>query len=388
MAWATPQETPALAAEADAYAAATGQYASLTIDNDEASYRRDLQRALLSESPPDICLIESRDFSGIDPEMNLIPVTPPDGISQRSIAAFTVKQKVWAMPDEFSADMLFYNPKFFDEAAIGYPDRHWTWDIMEGITRALASLQLKNDAGAAVYPLELPANFDFWNILCTQAGHPALDRDTWHLADSDGKDSQMRGLDLINEFFHELAVTAPPEKNGDPPGRFFAQQRAALLIAPSELTASLPKFDYRLTLLPSDISRASLARVRGWAVTARCQEQPQALALAEYLSSQPVHAGWTSVREPADDASREAICYEALEQSLVPRIEPRTERLAELLDEQINLFARESDSSTTPEGLYGRIQDEYQAGYATGKKSGVNKDAVQPKAGGPQLRGF
>jgi hypothetical protein len=167
----------------------------------------------------------------------------------------------------------------------------------------------------------------------------------------------MRALDFIHTFFQELAVAAPPTKINDSPGQYFAQQRAALLIAPSNFTALLPSFPYRFTLLPSDITRASLARVNGWAVPAKSTQQDAAHILASYLAWQPVHAGWSTVQKPPDD-SPQAICYEALDQSLLPRLEPKTIQLAQYLDQQINQLARTSGLSS--ETLYARIQNEYQ----------------------------
>lgn len=358
MAWASGNEAKALAAQADAFGAATGRHASLTIDGDAVSYRRDLQQALASDSPPNVCLVSARDFSGIDPR-ELADVKPADGSAPRSIAAFTVNGAIKAAPVEFSVDVLFYNPSHFDQAGMGYPGPHWTWDILEADTRALESLKLKDGAGRPVYPIELPADFDFWNILCTQAGHPALDLNVWHLADTNTRDSQMRALDFVHEIFQGLSVTAPLPKANEPPGRLFAQQRASLLIAPSDLTAALPKFQYSFTVLPHDMAQASLAQVNGWAVPAKSSQGDAARALAAYLAFQPIHAGWSSVQKPADDASPAGVCYEALSQAVVPRIEPRSERMAQFLDQQINLLARNAQEKT--EELYTRIQTEYQA---------------------------
>ena len=383
MAWGTAGEAAGLRAQADAFEAAGGERVSLLIDADETSYRRDLQEAFASGTPPDICLVSARDFSGLDPVRDLAPQTPAPGAAPRSVAAFAVGAKPRAVPDEFSVDLLFYNSRDFDRVGIACPGRHWTWDIMEAITRALASRNLKNDAGQTVYPLELPADFDFWNILCTQAGHPALDRDHWHLADADGRDSQLRGLDLIHEFFGDLNVTAPPGRIDAAPGRYFMQQRAALLIAPSELAASLPDFPHGMTLLPSDLSRASLARVNGWAVAAQSSQVRDAGALAQYLGARPLHTGWSPARLPRENGDP-ALCYEALEHSLLPRLEPKTARLAQLLDRQINSFAVNPEQ-TTSENLYDEIQAEYQSGYApkaAGKGPNLNK------ADGPELRGL
>jgi ABC-type glycerol-3-phosphate transport system substrate-binding protein len=391
MAWANGVEAKALEAEADAFQTATGRAVSMTIVDDDVTYHHDLHQALASDSPPDLCLIDARDFSGTDPTWDLADVTPNSGSAPRSVIAFTIGGKIKAVPDEFSVDMLFYNPDFFDQAGIGYPGRHWTWDTLQAMSRAIGSLKIKNDAGQPIYPLELPANFDFWNILCTQAGHPAHDLDAWHLADTVSKDSQMRALEFIHTFFQELTVTAPLPNGDAVPGQYFSQQRAAMLIAPSNFTASLPQFHYAFTVLPSDLTRASMAHVNGWAVPAKSSQQDAAQVLATYLAWQPVHAGWTSVQKPTGSDTPEALCYEAFGQSLLPRSEPKTLQLTRFLDQQINLLARTTglDSAT----LYAHIQAEYQGETsAPAIESGVpqavgGKPALQvPPAG--QLRGL
>jgi ABC-type glycerol-3-phosphate transport system substrate-binding protein len=390
MAWASAADAKVLEAQADAFGAATGRLASLTIDGDLATYRRDLQQAMASDSPPDVCLLPARDFCGLDPETDLVDAaTPSPDIAPRAVAALTVTGEVKAMPDEFSVDVLFYNPAYFDQAGLGYPGPHWNWDVMESDARAMASLHLKDAAGQPIYPLELPADFDFWNILCTQAGHPALDRDVWHLSDADTKDSQIRALDFIHEVFQECNVTAPLPKAGQPAGSFFAQQRAALLIAPSEITAMLPAFNYSFTLLPGDLAKGSLARVNGWAVTAKSTEREAARALAGYLAWQPVHAGWNAVRKPADGDSPQAICYEALDQALIPRIEPKTAPLAQFLDRQIDRLAR--NARQNPDALYAQIQTEYQNDTATPEsEAAASRAAAQPvpKVEGTAIRGL
>ncbi len=391
MAWATGDEAKTLEAEADAFQAATGRSASLTIVNDQGVYRHDLRAALNSTTPPDLCLISSRDFSGLNPAVELADATPLAGTAPRSIAAFTVDGQIKAVPAEFSVEVLFYNPSFFDQAAIGYPARHWTWDILEADARALASLKLTNDAKESIYPLELPANFDLWNILCTETGHPALDLATWHMTEPLSQESQMRAFDLIHELFQQTEVTAPLPKAGQAPGQLFAQQRAALLIAPSEFAASLPNFHYGMTFLPSDISRASLARVNGWGVTSRSTQQEAAHTLAAYLAWKPVHTGWSSVQKPPDGDTPEAVCYEALGHAVIPRIEPRAEPLAQFLDHQIDLLARDPGQKT--DALYSQVQNVYRSGMASPSSDDAQTEAAGLKPAlqvpnGAQLRGF
>jgi hypothetical protein len=233
------------------------------------------------------------------------------------------------------------------------------------MARALGSLQMRTDSGETVYPLELPADFDFWNVLCTQAGHPALDAGTWHLTDADSKDAEMRSLDFIHNFFHDLTVTAPLPANGAQPGRYFGQQRAVMLIGPSELVASLPDFGYQITDLPRDMCAASLARVDGWAVGIRSPQKEAAQALAAFLALQPLHAGWTSVRTDTARDGFSQICQAALAASVIPRISPRDAQLARFLDDQIEYLARHADGDDTGQ-LYARIQAEYQSDFPQG----------------------
>lgn len=386
MAWAHGEETKTLRAAADAFEAATGSRASLTIENDEAAYRRDLQQAINTGTAPDVCLIGARDFSGLDPTRDLASVTPASGTSSRSISAFTAGSEIKAVPDEFSVDVLFYNADHFDRAGIGYPDRHWNWDILEAMSRALVSLNLKDASGQPIYPLELSADFDFWNVLCTQAGHPALDANVWHLADFDEKDAQMHALDFIHDIFHEFTITAPLPKSSAQSGQLFAQQRASLLIAPSEFNASLPKFRHAFTLLPGEINRGSVARVNGWAVSAQSPHLEEARALAVFLARQPVHAGWSSVQKPASDNTSNALCYEALEHAVIPRIDPKAAPFAQFLDQQIDLLAR--NSQQTSEAVYARIQTEYHNGFAPPVESRLPQAAGLKATTATDIRGL
>jgi len=365
MAWASAAEAQALSERLDAYAARTGWNASLTLVNDEATYRHDLAAALASDSSPDVFLVDARDFSGTDPSRDLADVSPDRVSANRSLCQAVFNLTIEAQPAEFSVDLLFYNPKLFSRAGIAAPGPHWNWDVMEAMARALGSLRMKTDAGETIYPLELPADFDFWNVLCTQAGHPALDSGTWHIGEAESRDAEMRSLDLIHEFFRDLSVTAPLPADHARPGRYFGQQRAAMLIGPSDLVASLPTFAYQITDLPRDMCAASLARLDGWAVASHSPQEREAQALAAFLARQPLHAGWTSVRTDAARDGFSQICQAALVASVIPRLSANDERLADFLDDQIEHLARHAGDDDTGR-LYARIQAEYQSDFPKG----------------------
>jgi ABC-type glycerol-3-phosphate transport system substrate-binding protein len=386
-AWASPTESQALGREIDEYSARTGQSVSMTVVGDPAVYRHDLAQAIASDMPPDLCLVEARDFSGADPQRDFADVRPGPDFAPRSVDAFTVGDSIKAVPDEFSVDVLFYNPFHFAQAGIAVPGPHWNWDVLEAMSRALASLHLKTAEGAPIYPLELPADFDFWNLLCTQAGHPALDANVWHLGDDSSREAQLRSLDFIHSFFRDDAVTAPLPRPGVAPGAYFAQEEASMLIGPSDLVARLPHFGYQFTLVPRDMRPASLARVDGWAVTAKSTQPDAARALAAYLAQRPLHAGWSGVKSTASNT--QSICWAALGEAVIPRLAPQDEALAQFLDDQIGQLARHGDDNSG--ALYARIQAQYQSGL-TPQPIGSNlpkpAEAIKPRApsAGAELR--
>jgi ABC-type glycerol-3-phosphate transport system substrate-binding protein len=385
MAWASPAEARALETAADEFAAETGHRVSLTVDGDEASYRRDLRDALAARTPPDVCLVEARDFSGLDPNRDLAEAPASADAAPRSVAAFTVVGRVRAVPDEFAVEALFYNPHYFDVAGFGYPDRHWNWDILEAIARGLASLKLHDDAGDPVYPLELAPDFDLWNVLSAQAGSPALDLNVWHLSDASGHDAQVRALDFIHEMFQGLVVTAPLPGAGRRVGSYFAAGRAALLIASSATRPALTAVPYAMTVLPQDMGRANLAQVRGWGVTAVSPYPQAAQALAIFLSKQPVHAGWSTVQGPAPIDGPEAICREALDESLLPRVGKQETPLVNYFDREVDQLARSSQGSA--EATYKEMTEKFResdpSAAQTGPTVGVK---LGPKPG--DLRGL
>jgi len=365
MAWASAAEARKLSEETDAFAAATGRAVALTLEPDVASYRRDLQQAFVTGSPPDLCLVSSRDFSGLDPAEDLADLSDRStnaGTPPRAMAAFTVNGRLKAVPEEFAVEVLFYNPELFDQAGIAYPGSHWNWDMLEADTRALASLKLTDAAGKPAYAIELPANFDLWNILCAEAGAPALDLDAWRLTDAKKQTAQMHALQVLRELFQQYAITPPPGKNPVPLGQYFTQKRAALLIASSDVAASFPStLHYGISVLPRDLTLATLANVNGWAVPAKSTQAEAAQELAQYLTQRQVHAGWTPVPLPEEAAedSPVSVCHAAMAQALVPRLDASTSHMAQFLDQQLNQLAH--NPAQTPEVLYAKIQAEVQA---------------------------
>ncbi len=82
---------------------------------------------------------------------------------------------------------------------------------------------------------------------------------------------------------------------------------------------------------------------------------------------------------------RRWVCYEALSQSLVPRLGPKSARMADFLDQQINLLAR--DHTQTTDALYARIQTEFQGDMEPPSISSELPRARDAKPPTPRLDG-
>jgi hypothetical protein len=121
-----------------------------------------------------------------------------------------------------------------------------------------------------------------------------------------------------------------------------------------------PALHYGMTVVPRDLTLATLASVNGWAVPAKSTQSEAAQILAQYLTQRQVHAGWSSVQPaPADTRGRRAGVPSATPRSrkhLVPRLDASTSHMAQFLDQQLNLLAH--NPAQTPEVLYAKIQAE------------------------------
>ena len=160
-----------------------------------------------------------------------------------------------------------------------------------------------------------------------------------------------------------------------------------MLIGSSDLAATLPKFDYQMTVLPRDMSSASLARVNGWAVVGTTAQADSARQLAAFLAQAPIHAGWSGMQPPGSTTGRQAVCWQALNESVIPRLDPKDAPLAQFLDEQIGQWARQPRGDSGQ--FYARIQAEYQSGLAPQQIEGIlpkPAEKLKPRAPTTELR--
>ena len=170
----------------------------------------------------------------------------------------------------------------------------------------------------------------------------------------------MRALDFIHEIFQGLSVTAPLPKAGEPPGRLFA-------------AATRRAFDralgpHRFPALLSLCLHASAAATwsgPAWRASMAGRSRPNHRRPMRHASWRRIWLGNPSTRDGVPSKSRRRttrpppFVTRRWVRPSFPGIDPKTARMAQFLDRQINLLARNAQQTT--DALYDRIQTEYQS---------------------------
>jgi ABC-type glycerol-3-phosphate transport system substrate-binding protein len=361
LAWGQGEAAERLQQQIDLFSHDTGIAATEVMANTEADYQKALAEAYSSGAVPDVILVNGADFSGLTPARDLLPLPAAPGRVLSSVAGTFVRNgQNWAQADEFSVDVLFYNKSCFDRVGLGYPGVHWTLDTLQGISRGLTISNLLDPEGKRIFALELPCDFQLWNLLSKEAGHALYDNSGWHITNSDAQISQQRGLEFFQTYFRDLDVCAPLTNDELAPGDLFFQGRACLLIAPIEAWARFQQnglLRWDVTRFPQDLTPSTNLRVQGWAVTKLSRHPTEAIRLVQALGNLPLHDGWVAIKDSLPDGSTDDV--PALARSLLPNalfytLDAKTKATQTDLTAQLQHFSQTNDDVTIP-GLYQRL---------------------------------
>jgi ABC-type glycerol-3-phosphate transport system substrate-binding protein len=324
-----------------------------------------LQQALNSPNPPDVVLVDASDLSGLDPARALLPAPVPGTplFLPELQGTFVRDGRLWALPDEYSIDVLFYNKLCFDRAGLGYPGPHWTLDILESSSRAITLCKELDPQGRRVFALELPADFDLWNVLSAEAGQPVCDNYGWHLGDPKAAIFQKRGLEFFQMYFRDLDVIAPLTNDEQAPGDLFLQNRSALCVAPiqsRERFRQNPLLNWAVTRFPQDVHPRTNLSVRGWAISKSTRYPAEAALLAQTLCDVPIHEGWVSANI---NESPQSNVNDDLAGLLKPLVstgvfyidDPQTVSWKQSITQELQHFAQTNSDGLTVDSLFTKL---------------------------------
>lgn len=88
------------------------------------------------------------------------------------ISAYTIDEKLYAIPKDTGAAALWYNKELFDKAGVEYPTDDWTWeDLLQ------TSEELKGNMGEGVYAIGSPVDFEIYSSTIFAAGGNIMTED-------------------------------------------------------------------------------------------------------------------------------------------------------------------------------------------------------------------
>ncbi len=359
LAWGQGNAPERIQQEINLFMHNTGTAATIVLNPTFTGFKNALAAAISAHQPPDVILLDATDYDSLG-HADLLPLPVPANLSPAAnILTGTLIRNgsLFAAPDEFSIDVLFYNPGFFDQVGIGYPGPHWTLDIMEGDSKALTFAKLLSPEGSRIFALETPSDFSLLNLLSTEAGAPILDSAGWHLGESKFAPAHIRALEFFQTYFKDLDVVVPMTNNETEPGDLFVKSRACLLIAPIETRARLSEnsdLRFELTRFPQDLRPSTNLRVNGWAVLKSTQHPKEASALAQALCLLPAHDGWITAAPvasdaiPTEDRTVNAFALDQVPNALFAPIDGAAEQRIAAVNHQLQVYTQTADLTKAP----------------------------------------
>ncbi len=295
----------------------SGYRVQLTVYDSEEKYRESLRVALAERRLPDVFLIESTEAEALKQAGQIAPVevTPGDAAEwvPGVLATFQRGDKTLGFPSEFTLLSLYYNTASFDRVGVAYPDVHWTWETLLGISQAIYRAP-SNDQGEPLYSLELPLRFDVWQAFAAQAGGSLYDGTSWQVGTPKTLAAQVKSLTYLRDFLKRYVIVPRPPSAVS--GKLFVQGRASMAIAGAELLRELrsrPDLRWGVAPLPKDENRSTVVKARGWTVSAQCTSPKDAARLARALATQPSRSNWLSAHAGpgASRSTAEQVFYSA-----------------------------------------------------------------------------
>lgn len=331
----------------------SGYLVHLTVFESEAKYREALRQAMATHTLPDTFLIDATESEAMRQAGHLafMDVNETEWVGG-ALAAFRRGDKTLAFPSEFSLLALYYNPALFDRVGVAYPDVHWTWEILLGISQALYQAP-RGEQKEPTYAMELPWRFALWEAFAMQVGGGLYRESGWLAGDSKVVAAQIRSLTFLRDYVRNYIIVARPVAANS--GPLFLQGRAAMTIAGTELMRDLRQnrnLRWGVAPLPKGDTRATVLTARGWAVSSLSVKPKDAARLARALACQPSRSDWLSALAPAPGEAKpaaEMAFYESASYAQPPLVTVTAPEIERMMDEELLRWIVQKEPS--PEAL-------------------------------------
>ncbi len=260
----------------------------------EDAYRERLSLDFASNKPPDVFLMNYREYGIFSSKNALDPAGPyldkstvikPADFYAEALAPFTRNNVLDCVPQNASGTVVYYNKDLFDKASVAYPKADWTWD---DFLAAAQKLTVKGEGNNAQYGVVVQPDFTRLMPFIWQNGGEIVDN-----ADAPTKLTlDSKEAEAAFEFFVELQTkqhVTPDEAQSRAMSITdrFLSGKAGMLIFSHRIVPSLrqAKFDWDVAPLPQSKKAATLLFSDGYCMAKAGQNKDAAWALIEFANS-------------------------------------------------------------------------------------------------------
>lgn len=158
------------------YEAFHEEYPNITVDIETIGYDdyfTQMQTRVAGGTAPDCYELNIENFAAYANKGALAELTGIDvsGYNATALSAFSIDDKQYGVPGNFSNVVLIYNKDLFDQAGIDYPTNEWTWDD------AMDACEKIHALGDDIYGIFQPITFNEFFKVAAQYGGSLLNED-------------------------------------------------------------------------------------------------------------------------------------------------------------------------------------------------------------------
>jgi multiple sugar transport system substrate-binding protein len=199
------------------------------------------------------------------------------------IETFTWNGRLYGLPKDASAEILFYNKAMFRERGVPLPTAEWTWDDFLAAAKQLTR-DTDGDGRTDVYGTEQPP----WDSLVLQNGGQVISDDGTRCLL--GEPAAVEALKFWAELRTRYRVTPTPESRMDQtPWQLFALRRTGMFVSMYPAVPILRRtcdFEWDIALPPRGPQRARSAfQGSAFAITSQCRNKDAAFTFVRWMTS-------------------------------------------------------------------------------------------------------
>ena len=158
------------------YEAFHDEYPNITVNIETIGYDdyfTQMQTRVAGGTAPDCYELNIENFAAYANKGVLAELTGIDtsGYNATALNAFSVNDKQYGVPGNFSNVVLIYNKDLFDQAGVAYPTDDWTWDDAMEACEKISAL------GDDIYGIYQPITFNEFFKVAAQYGGGVLNAD-------------------------------------------------------------------------------------------------------------------------------------------------------------------------------------------------------------------